>query len=511
MKPKRDLNSVKYIPLTQNQEKAKQLLFHTFKCFPFNKKHPNYQIYLKDRTDTFKSHIWSRIWFKMNDLGNLNNYLLHPSEDFNNFSGFNNPKYYPSITSQDLVERIINLVIPKIPSKHSNHEYHETPLFSIAMDFFLILYSFLLPEGVSWKDYLVDPHVGTEFYFYFKPIIIKEISEKWEKKINAKSDKLRLKYLKEMIDSNDPNIDYLKNRMYNNDYDGYNQKLSAIVLAINDFEKLEEIPINYRSNKDQIIKVLNDLTSQDFSMKPKNLLRKIVNPLNFFSNAGTSFNRQLNFGLSPNIFQDIVQINHLENERYEYILLPQVEVILTPEQFQNQINEIFKLYYGHANIQLDSDGILRYRQSKYENLQTHSLIESFVSKTLSSLVPQLDGLLIAEEKGDWKEIVKKCRILLEDYCREVLNRKRIKFSSDATLVSLLKTLREHSKKLFKFPNWLIKDPFGYFDEYIISLRFMAIVLNPNNHTDSIKVSKKEALGIKNSVISIMITLTGILK
>ncbi len=31
-----DKKIVKFIPLTQNQEKAKILLFHTLECYPFN-------------------------------------------------------------------------------------------------------------------------------------------------------------------------------------------------------------------------------------------------------------------------------------------------------------------------------------------------------------------------------------------------------------------------------------------------------------------------------------------
>ncbi len=277
---------------------------------------------------------------------------------------------------------------------------------------------------------------------------------------------------------------------------------------LNKIEEGKSIPENYQSNISDVIQSILDNTGESIVIPETKI---DAHSQLFYTHSDSSYIQENKFGLAPRIINDSIRVYHKENEIYEYELNSEVEIILTPEQFRNQLNEILRIFFGHANIQLDSDGILRYRQSKYEDLQVHTLIESFVSKKLSNLTQQLDILIIVEEKCEWKEIAKYSRILLEDYCREVLKRKKIKYSSDAGLVGLLKKLRENSKKLFKFPDWLTKDPFRYFDEYILSMRFMAVILNPNNHTDKLTVKRDEALTIKNSVISMMISLTGFLK
>lgn len=498
--------TVKFIHQTQNQEKSMQQLLLLFENYPFNSKHIQFDfIFNRYNSNSYSSGLWKQIWKNMEKMGNVNLHLVRPN-DYQYIKTSLRELYHlqPSVI-KILVISIVANIFPKIPSKHTNYEYLETHQFSMIRDFLLLVHSYLLPESNLWKDYLNNPSLSNDYARdFFLPLNMKNLSEKWKNTQISKTKSIRDQFMLDCSKEKKEEILTILN-IKNSDRTPEQTKILRLFLDIlHNKEEHMNIPEDFQSTSNDLTKAFRSEFITEFNGTfPRKLSSggRILTP------------HQILFGLpskSNNIFSAIIHSGDYQ-KGYIYELNPNCELILTPEQFRQQINEIMKLFFGHANIQLDADGILRYRQTKYESQQIHALIEIFISKKFSNLIIQLDKLIDHEEKGEWKEIVKNCRILFEDFIREILTRKKIKYSPNSTLKPLIKKMRDFKEKLFIFPKWVLEDPFKNYDDYLLGLRFLGDILNPNNHTDNITVSKNEAITIKNTVISNMITLTGFLK
>jgi len=503
-KESNEMKTVKFIPLSQNIERAKQLLFRLFECYPYNSLHKRYDLNLNAYVNCyFKSKIWINLWKEMYKLGHINKNLVSQSDGNSIVNVIKRGGNFEQVSITP-VKNIIDYILPKIPEGHTNHEYRETPPFSILKDFLLLIYSYLLPEGISWKDFLTNSSIGNEYDQYLFPLSFKSISKLWENKMIERSTLIRKEFLKSTFERGIMNDMIIKILTIPEIHESPSKDslMKEILQDINNIEVKQSIPERHQSNMNQIILDIKVMTGEEKS--------QIISPRTSFP-SGSSHRIEVKFGLEPHIYYDTTLKSHKENEVYEYELDSNVDLLLTPELFRKQINEILQLFYGHANLQIDADGILRYRQAKYEDHQVHLLVDVFASKNLSILVPQLDELILLEEQGNWKQIIRNCRRLIEDYIRSILRNKRIQCSTKITLKPIIKKMRDNKAKLFKFPKWVVDDPFVNFDNYLLGLKYLGDVLNPNIHTESISVSQKEAISIKNTVISILISLTGFLK